>query len=56
MSEQDRIAEIESLTVLEFKDEIRAAIQNMKDGIKPGHSIELLAVALNIGMLGGELK
>lgn len=56
MSEQDRIAEIESLTVKEFKVELRATAQNLRDGIKPGNSVELLAAALNIGMLGDELK
>ncbi len=56
MSERDRIAEIEDLTVKEFKAEIQSTIDSLKRGIKPGHSIELLAAALNIGMLGEDLK
>ena len=43
MSESDRIAEIEDLTVQEFKKEIR-------------NTIEILAASLNIGLLGEDLK
>ena len=56
MSERDRIAEIEGLTVKEFKEEIQSTIQHIRDGIRPGNSIELLATALNIGFLGEDLK
>jgi hypothetical protein len=56
MSERDRIAEIEDLTVLELKNEIQNTIENLKNGIKPGNSIEILAAALNIGLLGEDLK
>ena len=56
MSQRDRIAEIEDLTVLEFKNEIHSAIENLQKGKKPGNAIELLAAALNIGLLGEDLK
>ena len=56
MSQQDRIAEIEDLTIHEFKNEIHTAIENLQKGIKPGNTIELLAAALNIGLLGDDLK
>jgi len=56
MSELDRIAEIESLTVKEFKQEIQNTIDSLNQGIKPGNSIEILAAALNIGLRGEDLK
>jgi len=56
MSERDRIAEIEDLTIKEFKNEVHAAIENLQRGIKPGNTIELLAAALNIGLLGEDRK
>ena len=56
MSERDRIAEIEDLTVKEFKEEIQSTINSLNEGIKPGNSIEILAAALNIGLLGEDLK
>ena len=56
MSQRDRIAEIEDLTVLEFKNEIHSAIESLQKGKKPGNAIELLAAALNIGLLGEDLK
>ncbi|MBN1292019.1 MAG: hypothetical protein JXB48_09295 [Candidatus Latescibacteria bacterium] len=56
MSQQDRIAEIEDLTIHEFKTEIHRAIENLQKGNKPGNTIELLAAALNIGLLGEDLK
>ena len=56
MSERDRIAEIEDLTVKEFKNEVHSAIENTQQGKKPGNTIELLAAALNIGLLGEDLK
>ena len=56
MSERDRIAEIEDLTVKEFKEEIQNTIERLKDGVKPGNSIEIMAAALNIGLLGNDLK
>lgn len=56
MSQRDRIAEIEDLSILEFKNEIHSAIENLQKGKKPGNAIELLAAALNIGLLGEDLK
>ena len=56
MSERDRIAEIEDLTIKEFKSEVHAAIENLQQSIKPGNTVELLAAALNIGLLGEDLK
>ena len=56
MSERDRIAEIEDLTIKEFKEEIQNTIENLKKGIKPGNTIELLAAALNIAHSGDDLK
>ena len=56
MSERDRIAEIEDLNIKEFKSEVHAAIENLQRGMKPGNTIELLAAALNIGLLGEDLK
>ena len=56
MTEWDRIAEIEDLTVKDFKKEIHAAIENLQRGKKAGNTIELLAAALNIGLLGGDLR
>ena len=56
MSERDRIAEIEDLTIKEFKGEVHATIDNLQQGIKPGNTVELLAAALNIGLLGEDLK
>lgn len=56
MSERDRIAEIEDLSVKEFKQEISTTIESLKKGNKPGNTIEILAAALNIGLLGEDLK
>lgn len=56
MSQRDRIAEIEDLTVKEFKEEIQAAMESLRKGIRPGNSLELLAAALNISLLGDDLK
>ena len=56
MSERDRIAEIEDLTVKEFKEEIQNTIDSLKRGINPGNSIELLAAALNIAHSAEEMK
>ena len=56
MSQRDRIAEIEDLTVKEFKAEIQNGIENLRKGIKPGNTIELLAATMNISLLGEELK
>ena len=56
MSERDRIAEIEDLSVKEFKQEIFTAIESLNKGNKPGNTIEILAAALNIGLLGENLK
>ena len=56
MSERDRIAEIEDLTVKEFKEEIRYCLESLGKGVKPGNTMELLATALNIGLLGDGLK
>ena len=56
MSERDRIAEIEDLTIKEFKEEVRSTIESLHQGIKPGNTVELLAAALNIGLLGEDLK
>jgi len=56
MSERDRIAEIEDLTVKEFKEEIQNTIDSLTRGVKPGNAIEILAAALNIGLLGEDLK
>ena len=56
MSERDRIAEIEDLSVKEFKEEIHNTIESLNEGVKPGNTIEILAAALNIGLLGEDLK
>lgn len=56
MSERDRIAEIEDLTVKEFKEEIQYCLGSLKKGVKPGNAMELLATALNINLLGEDLK
>jgi hypothetical protein len=56
MSQIDRIAEIESLTVKEFKEEIQYCLESLKKGVKPGNTMELLATALNINLLGEDLK
>ena len=56
MIERDRIAEIEDLTIKEFKNEVHATIEILQRGIRPGNTIELLAAALNIGLLGEDLK
>jgi len=56
MSQRDRIAEIEDLTVKEFRAEIQNSIENLRKGIKPGNTIELLAATMNISLLGEELK
>ncbi len=56
MSQRDRIAEIEDLTVKEFKTEIQNSIENLRKGIKPGNTIELLAATMNISLLGEDLK
>ncbi|MCD6308460.1 MAG: hypothetical protein J7M24_05640 [Candidatus Latescibacteria bacterium] len=56
MSERDRIAEIEDLTVKEFKIEIQNTIEMLNRGSKPGNTIESLAAALNIGLMGENLK
>ena len=56
MSEQDRIAEIEDLSVKEFKQEIQDVLESLKSGAKPGNTIELLAAALHIGHMGENLK
>ena len=56
MSERDRIAEIEDLTVKEFKEEIQYCMENLKNGVNPGNTMELLATALNINLLGEDLK
>ena len=56
MSERDRIAEIEDLSVKEFKEEIHNTIDSLNEGVKPGNTIEILAAALNIGLLGEDLK
>ena len=56
MSERDRIAEIEDLTVKELKAEIKNTIENLKMGVKTGNAIELFAAALKISQLGEDLK
>ena len=56
MSERDRIAEIEDLSVKEFKEEIHNTIDSLNEGVKPGNTIEILAASLNIGLLGEDLK
>lgn len=56
MSQQDRIAEIEDLTVKEFKAEIILCLESLKKGAKPGNAVELLGAALNITLLGDDLK
>ena len=56
MSERDRIAEIEDLSVKEFKEDIHNTIESLNEGVKPGNTIEILAAALNIGLLGEDLK
>ena len=40
----------------EFKKEIQNTIESLKTGRKPGNTIEILAAALNIGLLGEDLK
>lgn len=56
MSQMDRIAEIEDLTVKEFKEEIQFGLESLKKGVRPGNTMELLATALNISLLGDNLK
>lgn len=56
MSQRDRIAEIEDLTVKEFKSEIITTIESLQKGMKPGNAIELLAASLKISHLGEDLK
>lgn len=56
MSQIDRIAEIEGMTIKEFKAEIRHTIENLQQGVKTGNTIELLAASLKICHLGEELK
>ncbi len=56
MSQRDRIAEIEDLTVKEFKSEIITTIESFQKGMKPGNAIELLAATLKISHLGEDLK
>lgn len=56
MSERDRIAEIEDLTVKEFKAEIKNTVESLQRGVKTGNAIELLAAVLKIGHLGEDLK
>ncbi len=56
MGQRERIAEIEDLTVKEFKEEIQYCIENLKKGVKPGNTMEVLATALNISLLGEDLK
>lgn len=56
MDDNEKMAEIEKLTIGEFRTEVQVAIDNLKSGIKPANTIELLAMALNIGMLGEDLK
>ncbi len=56
MSQRDRIAEIEDLTVKEFKEELLFSMESLKRGIKPGNTMELLATSLNISLLGDDLK
>ena len=56
MSQRDRIAEIEDLTVKEFKEEIINTIDSLKSGKKTGNAIELLAASLKISHLSEDLK
>jgi hypothetical protein len=56
MSEKDRIAEIESLTVREFREEVAYCLENLRKGGKPGNTVELLATALKISLLGEDLR
>ncbi len=56
MSQMDRIAEIEDLTVKEFKEEIQFGLESLKKGVRPGNTMELLATAMNISLLGDNLK
>lgn len=56
MSQRDRIAEIEDLTVKEFKAEIKNTVESLQRGVKTGNAIELLAAALKIGHLSEDLK
>jgi hypothetical protein len=56
MSQMDRIAEIEDLTIKEFKEEIQFSLESLKRGARPGNTMELLATALNISFLGDNLK
>ena len=56
MIQKDRIAEIETFTVKEFKFAIIDAVENLQRGNKPVNALELLAAAPNIGLLGEDLK
>ena len=56
MIQRDRIADIEHMTVREFTDALQRTAVNLDDGIKAGHAIELVAVALNIEHLGQDLR
>lgn len=56
MSQKDRIAEIEDLTVKEFRAELQNAVESLKKGVKPGNAIELLGAALKISKMGEDLK
>ncbi len=56
MSQRDRIAEIEDLTVKEFNEEIVNTIDSLKRGMKPGNVVELLAASLKISHLSEDLK
>ena len=56
MTEWHRIAEIGDLTVKEFREEINNAIESLKKGARPGNTLEILAAALHIGLLGEDLK
>ena len=56
MSQKDRVAEIEDLTVKEFRMELQSAVESLKKGIKPGNAIELLGAALKISKMGEDLK
>jgi hypothetical protein len=56
MSQKDRVAEIEDLTVKEFGAELKNAVESLKKGVKPGNAIELLGAALKISKMGDDLK
>jgi hypothetical protein len=56
MSQRDRIAEIEDLTVKEFKEEIQYCMESLGRGTRPGNIMEVLATALNISLMGEDLK